>query len=189
MLRDQHREKLPHFFFFFFLALTVEPICFGNAEIDAAVFFKGVGRSFQICVAVKGVDYWPGSVFTFTDSFSPVYSSSLGQSRVLHVVRLSKRLGSKSNLLIKHRFCRFYWLLYFTKRIQAISNLNNYPFMYNLQFTTVLWRRLNILNTLSSARAPDNVLLALFSKIGLTDLCIFWWTSTCWVCTFIGWVF
>ena len=71
-------------------------------------FFKGVGRSFQICVAVTGVDYRPGSVFTLTDSFYPVYSSSFGQSRVLHVVWLSKRLGSKSNLLIKHRFCRFY---------------------------------------------------------------------------------
>lgn len=61
MLRDQHREKLPHFFF---SPLTVEPICFGNVEIDASVFFKGVGRSFQISVAVNGVDYWPGSVFT-----------------------------------------------------------------------------------------------------------------------------
>ena len=103
MLRDQHREKLPLFFF----ALTVEPVYFGNAEIDASVFFKGVGRSFQISVAVNGVDYWPGSVFTLTGSFSPVYSSSFGQSRVLHVVWLSQSLGSKSNLLIKHRFCRF----------------------------------------------------------------------------------
>lgn len=81
--------------FFFFFALTVEPICFGNAEIDASVFFKGVGRSFQISVAVNGVDYWPGSVFTLTGSFSPVYSSSFGQSRVLHVVWLSKRSGLK----------------------------------------------------------------------------------------------
>ena len=61
MLRDQHREKLPYFFFF---PVTVEPISFGNVEIDASVFFKGVGRSFQISVAVNGVDYWPGSVFT-----------------------------------------------------------------------------------------------------------------------------
>ena len=36
--------------------------------------------------------------------------------------------------------------------------------MYNLQFTKVLWRGLNILNTLLSARAPDNVLLAFFFK-------------------------
>ena len=44
MLRDQHREKLPHFVF----ALTVEPILLRKCRDRrlSCFFFKGVGRSF-----------------------------------------------------------------------------------------------------------------------------------------------
>lgn len=103
MLRDQHREKLPHFFCSDIRAYLRRKC----RDRRLSFIFKGVGRSFQISVAMHGVDYLLGSVFHMNKFFLSVYSSSFGQSRVLRVVWLSKRLGSKSNLLIKHRFCRF----------------------------------------------------------------------------------
>ena len=65
MLRDQHREKLLHFFFL----RRGGGGSGGRANFlkkcrDRRLsFFKGVGRSFQISVAMNGVDYLPGSVF------------------------------------------------------------------------------------------------------------------------------
>jgi len=68
MLRDQHREKLLHFVFFGSDGIAN---LLRKCRDRRLSFFKGVGRSFQISVAMNGVDYLV-VYFTLTNSFSPV---------------------------------------------------------------------------------------------------------------------